>query len=347
MAVEFKDYYAVLGVPRTASQDEIRRAFRKLALKYHPDVAKDKTNAEERFKEINEANEVLSDPEKRKKYDALGANWEQGQEFRPPAGWEEQFGRQAGGEGGGAGEYEFHFGGTGFSDFFENLFGGMGGVGVGSARRGGFEGEDFAQRGRDVEADLLVTMEEALRGSTRAVSLQRLAPCDQCGGKGRINKKPCPQCKGRGEVVRTETYQVKIPAGVYEGQMLRLGGQGERGVGEAGSGDLFLRVRYAKHPVYRLENDGLYYDLEIAPWDAVLGTSVSIPLLDGKANLKVPAGTRNGARLRLRGKGVPQRGSGRGDLFVVVHLQIPEHIGAKQRALWEQLRRESTNGSGG
>jgi curved DNA-binding protein len=145
-------------------------------------------------------------------------------------------------------------------------------------------------------------------------------------------------------VAKTETYRVKIPAGAYEGQMLRLGGRGERGFGEAASGDLFLRVRYAKHPQYRVENGELNYDLELEAWDAVLGTSVSIPLLDGTANLKVPAGTRNGARLRLRGKGVPERGGGRGDLFVVVEVQVPERVGAKQRALWEQLRRESVGG---
>jgi len=345
MAVEFKDYYEILGVPRTASQDDIHRAFRKLALKHHPDVAKDKTNAEERFKEINEANEVLSDPEKRKKYDALGANWKQGEEFRPPPDWQEQFGQRARAEGA-PGDFEFHFGGTGFSDFFENIFG-MHGGGVGFSPRGAGDGEAFTQRGRDVEADIMVTMEEALRGSTRAVSLQRLVPCDKCGGTGRINKKVCPECKGRGEVARTETYQVKIPAGVYEGQLLRLSGQGEHGAGDGQSGDLFLRIRFAKHPDYRVENDDLYCDLDVAPWDAVLGTTVSIPLLDGHANLKIPAGTRNGQRFRLRGKGIPQRGGERGDLFAVVRIQVPERVGDRERALWEQLRRESTSNTKG
>jgi curved DNA-binding protein len=339
MAVKFKDYYEILGVPRTASQDDIHRSFRKLALKYHPDVAKDKTNAEERFKEINEANEVLSDPEKRKKYDALGANWKQGEEFRPPPDWQEQFGRRAGGEGTPT-DFEFHFGGTGFSDFFENFFG-MHGGGVGSSYREAGDGDAFTQRGRDVEADIMVTMEEALRGSTRAVSLRRLVPCDKCGGTGRLNKKICPACKGKGQVARTETYQVKIPVGVYEGQLLRLSGQGEHGAVDGQSGDLFLRIRFAKHPGYRVENDNLYCDLDVAPWDAVLGTTVSIPLLDGHANLKIPAGTRNGQRFRLRGKGIPQRGGGRGDLFAIVRVQVPERVGERERALWEQLRRES------
>ncbi|HVM60820.1 MAG TPA: J domain-containing protein [Verrucomicrobiae bacterium] len=337
MPVEFKDYYEILGVPRAASQDEIRRAFRKLAHKYHPDVAKDKTVAEERFKEINEANEVLSDPEKRKKYDALGANWKQGEEFRPPPDWAEQFGQQAWTEGA-PGEFEFHFGGTGFSDFFENLFG-MGG-GVGSSRRGADEGGRFAQRGRDVEADIMVTMGEALRGSTRTVSLQRLVPCEKCGGKGRVNKRVCPECRGRRQVPRTETYQVKIPPGVYEGQLLRLGGQGEHGA-DGQSGDLYLRIRFTDHPDYRREEDGLYHDLDIAPWDAVLGATVSVPLLDGQANLKIPAGTRNGQRFRLRGRGLPQPGGGRGDMYVVMHIQSPDHVNERERGLWEQLRRES------
>lgn len=341
MAVEFKDYYEILGVPRTASQEDIRRAFRKLALKYHPDVAKDKSTAEERFKEINEANEVLSDPAKRKKYDALGANWKQGEEFRPPPDWQEQFGTRARGATD-DGSFEFHFDGTGFSDFFESIFG-MHGGGVGSSPRGGFDREAFSQRGRDVEADIMVTMEEALRGSTRAISLQRLVPCDNCGGTGQINNRTCPECHGRRQVARTETYQVRIPAGVYEGQLLRLGGRGEQGVREGRSGDLFLRVRFAKHPRYRAENHDLDYDLTIAPWDAVLGTTVSVPLLDGQANLKIPAGARNGQRFRLRGKGLPQRGGGRGDLFVVLHLQVPEHVGERERALWEQLRRESSS----
>ena len=346
MAVEFKDYYEILGVPRTATQDEIHRAFRKLALKYHPDVAKDKTNAEERFKELNEANEVLSDPEKRKKYDALGANWKQGQDFKPPPDWGEKFGGRQPWAEGDEGGFEFQFGGTGFSDFFENLFG-MRGGGVDSSRRGGFDGEEFSQRGRDVEADIMVTMEEALRGSTRAVSLRRSVPCDKCGGTGRVDKQVCPQCGGRRQISRAETYQVKIPAGVYEGQLLRLGGQGERGIGEGQSGDLYLRVRFAQHPDYRVETGDLYYDLEIAPWDAVLGTTVSVPLLDGRANLKIPAGSRNGQRFRLRGKGLPQRGGGRGDLFAVLSLQPPKHVGERERALWEQLRRESNSNQKG
>src|SRR5262249_47394978 len=184
MPVQFRDYYETLGVPKTATDDEIRGAFRKLARKYHPDVAKDKKIAEEKFKEINEAYEVLSDPEKRKKYDQLGANWKQGAEFRPPPGWQ----GARGGQFQDGAEFETHFGGTGFSDFFESLFGGAG-------RRGGFRGftedEQFAERGRDVEGDIMVTLEEALRGSVRAINVQRGVQCEQCGGSGMRNQHVC------------------------------------------------------------------------------------------------------------------------------------------------------------
>src|SRR5262245_2254306 len=189
MSIEYKDYYMSLGVARNASEDEIRKAFRKLARQYHPDVAKNKKEAEEKFKEINEAYEVLGDAEKRKKYDALGANWKQGAEFRPPPGWE-PFGGGGfrGARRGQNGGVEFEFGGTGFSDFFEQVFGG---------RRGGgfrFDQDDTAERGRDLEADIMVTLEEALKGSVRAISLRRSAVCEQCEGTGVTGRKTCPRC---------------------------------------------------------------------------------------------------------------------------------------------------------
>lgn len=342
MAVKFKDYYEILGVPRDASEEDIRKAYRKLARTYHPDVAKDKSTAEERFKEVSEAYEVLRDPAKRKKYDALGADWKQGAEFRPPPGWEQQFGgfgRRGAGTGGPAG-FEFHFGGTGFSDFFESIFGSRG-FGADFGRRGGFAEEAYAGRGRDLEADIMVTMEEAMRGSTRQISLQRAVPCGRCGGMGAVDGRPCPQCHGEGQISKKETFQVRIPAGVREGQRLRLGSMGERGMGGGPAGDLYLRVRFAQHPDFRIENGDLYYDLDLAPWEAVLGTSVSIPLLDGRVNLKVPPGTQNGRRLRLRGKGMPRQGGGRGDLYVVAHVQVPESVSDSERRLWEQLRRVS------
>src|SRR6266542_631020 len=251
MAVEFKDYYKSLGVERTASEEEIRKAFRKLARQYHPDVAKDKKSAEEKFKEINEAYEVLGDAEKRKQYDELGANWKRGAEFRAPPGW----GRRARRSDCDSEPFvncEFHFGGTGFSDFFEQFFGSMSGRRSGSGFRDHFE--EQSQRGQDVEADIMVTLEEALQGSIRPVSLRRNVTCERCGGSGEIKGRTCAQCDGSGQTSKLENYQVKIPAGVREGQQLRLAGRGEAGVGRGPAGDLFLRVRFAKHPDYGVDD---------------------------------------------------------------------------------------------
>jgi curved DNA-binding protein len=314
MAVQFRDYYETLGVAKTASEDEIRSAFRKLARKYHPDVAKDKKAAEEKFKQINEAYEVLSDPEKRKKYDQLGANWNQPGGFQPPPGW--GAGQPGGGfhrYGTGDGGVEFEFGGTGFSDFFEAFFGG----GRGRSAFGGFGGapQPEAERGSDVEADIMVPLEEALNGATRTVSLRRSGS----------NK--------------TETYQVKIPRGVREGQRIRLAGQGEAGERGGKSGDLFLRVRLARHPDFRVEGSDLIHEEKILPWRAVLGAELQLPTLEGDVRLKVPPGTRSGLRFRLRGRGLPSSSGSRGDLYVEVQVEVPNKITQRERELWEELAR--------
>src|SRR6476469_4382175 len=272
MAVQFRDYYETRGVPKTASADEINSAFRKLARKHHPDMAKakEKAAAEERFKQINEAYEVLSDPEKRSRYDQLGADWNQPGGFQPPPDWGRGgtgggFHRRADGNGGGV---EFEFGGTGFSDFFEAFFGGGRGE---SAFGGGFGRRPAtAERGQDVEADLMVTLEEALHGSTRQVSLRR------------------------SDSEKVETYQVKIPRGVHEGQRIRLAGQGEAGVGGGKKGDLFLRVRLARHPDFSVEGNDLIYEVALEPWRAALGTEIEVPTLEGGRRLKIPAGTQAG-----------------------------------------------------
>jgi curved DNA-binding protein len=317
MAVQFKDYYEVLGVPRTASDADIKKAFRRLARQYHPDVAKTKKGAEEKFKEINEAYEVLSDPTKRKKYDELGPNWKQGADFE--------------------------FGGTtGFSDFFEQLFGSrMRGGGSPFGQRGGFTEEDFAQRGGDVEGDIMVTLEEAVRGSVRAVTLRRTVTCENCGGTGQKNGRPCPVCGGTGQVVKTETYQVKIPPGVTDGQRLRVPGRGEAGAHGGAAGDLYLRVHLAKHPDFQVEGHNLIYEADLAPWEAVLGTNISVPTLDDRVNIKIPPLTQNGQKLRVRGRGLPQRTGANGDLIVVANIVIPEHITEEERKLWEQLAKVS------
>src|SRR3984893_8789241 len=311
MAVQFRDYYETLGVSKTATAEEIRTAFRKLARKYHPDVAKDKKAAEEKFKQINEAYEVLSDPEKRTKYDQLGANWNQPGGFQPPPQWGEQ---QPGGGfyqwGGGDGGVKFEFGGTGFSDFFEAFFGG----GRGRSAFGGFGGRQAtAERGADVEADIMVTLEEALHGSTRTVSLRR-------GGSNKV-----------------ESYQVKIPRGVHEGQRIRLAGQGEAGAGGGKSGDLFLRVRLAKHPEFDVEGSDLIHDLKIAPWQAVLGTELKVPTLEGTGRLKIPPGTQGGQRFRLRERGLPGVSGKRGDLYVVGQINVPKKLTEREREIWNQL----------
>lgn len=311
MAVQFRDYYETLGVSKTASEDEIKSAFRKLARKFHPDVAKDKKAAEEKFKQINEAYEVLSDPEKRRKYDQLGANWNQpGGGFQPPPGW--GAGQPGGGYqwGGGNGEgVEFEFGGTGFSDFFETFFGG----GRGRSAFGGFGQHTAAERGSDVEADIMVTLEEALHGSTRQVSLRR------AGSK------------------KTETYQVKIPRGVREGQRIRLAGQGEAGERGGRRGDLFLRVRLARHPDFSVEGNDLVHEVKIAPWQAVLGDQLMVPTLEGDVRLKLPAGTQGGQRFRLRERGLPGVSGNRGDLYVVTQITLPKKLTDREREIWKQL----------
>ena len=311
MATQFRDYYETLGVSKTATADEIRSAYRKLARKYHPDVAKDKKEGEEKIKEINEAYEVLSDPEKRTKYDRLGAAWQSG-EFAAapgaaPEGWTFRQGPYEEGT-------EFHFGGTGFSDFFEQFFG---------TRRSYAGSPDFdveaetprRPRKRDVEADMLVSLSEALHGSTRTITLQR-------GNQS-------------GQPAKTDTYKVKIPAGIREGQRIRLAGQGENG------GDLFLRISFQKHPDFRWQDADLYYDLELAPWEAVLGSSVNIPTLDGQAKLKIPAGTVNGATFRLANLGLTRSDGKRGNLYAVVRIEVPESITAEESRLWGELAKTS------
>jgi curved DNA-binding protein len=317
MAVKFQDYYQTLGVPRTASSEDIKLAFRKLARLYHPDVAKNKVTGEAKFKEINEAYEVLGDPEKRRRYDELGAHWQDGEAGAPSGGG----GRRR--QQGPPGETDFEFDGTGFSDFFESFFG-RGRDGFSSyGRSAGYpETGEAAHPGEDVEADLLVTLEEALRGSVRKVTLRRP------GNDGRTD--------------RTDTYQVRIPPGVREGQRIRLAGQG--GAGRAGGppGDLYLRVRLARHPDFSVQDADLHCDLELAPWEAVLGVRAKIPTLDGKTSLRVPAGTQAGHQLRLRGLGLPRENGTRGNLYATVRIRTPDTVSAEERLLWEQLASKST-----
>ncbi len=317
MAVKFKDYYETLHVSRTDTPDEIKAGFRKLARLHHPDEAQNKATAEEKFKEINEANEVLSDPEKRRRYDTLGANWQDSAAPPAPDGMPRGRGAPAGAEG------EFEFGGTGFSDFFESFFG-SGRQGFGSSRRarpGAGDEPAFTARGEDIEADILVTLEEALHGSPRKVTMRR------------------PGNNGTAE--RTDTYQVRIKPGAREGQRIRLAAQGYPGHGGGQPGDLYLHVRLARHPDLSVEGTDLAFDLELAPWEAVLGVQAKIPTLDGTTSLRVPPGTAGGSRLRLRGLGLLGEDAVRGDLYANVKIQTPSAVSAEEQALWEQLARVS------
>jgi len=312
MAVKFQDYYQTLGVARTASAEEIKLAFRKLARIHHPDVAKNKVTGEAKFKEINEAYEVLGDPEKRTRYDELGPNWQDQANGASSAGASQRNWRQPAG-----GEPDFEFGGTGFSDFFESFFSGRSG-GFASARgAAGGTRADFAQPGRDIEADLLVTLEEALQGSMRKVTLRRPAL--------------------DGGTARTNTYQVRIPPGMREGERIRLAGQGGPGHGDAPAGDLYLRVRFARHPDLRVQGDDIHCDLDLAPWEAVLGAKARIPTLATATTVRVPPGTAAGTQLRVRGQGLPREDGSRGDLYATVRLQVPPAVSTEERGLWEKL----------
>jgi curved DNA-binding protein len=325
MAVKFQDYYEVLGVSRTATADDIKKAYRKLARKYHPDVNPGDTTAEEKFKQVGEAYAVLSDPEKRQRYDQLGENWKAGADFTPPPGWEG--GRVEYGDFGdlfGAGR-----GSGGFSDFFEALFG---------ARRGARAGAGFAMRGQDVEAAIELSLEEAHHGATRTITLQTTAVCPTCNGSGMQDKQACATCRGLGVVTRPQTLDVTIPAGVRHGSVMRLAGQGEPGTGNAPAGDLLLHVRLRPHPLFHVLGEGdVEIELPVAPWEAALGTKVRVPTIDGAVDMTVPTGARGGQRLRLRGQGMQRRGSGRGDQYVRLKLVNPPTLTDSERALFEQL----------
>jgi curved DNA-binding protein len=291
MSVGFKDYYEVLGVPRDASPDDIRRAYRQLARQYHPDINRD-SDAEDRFKEVGEAYEVLSDPEKRERYDRLGDRRRAGAEAPDMADFEDLFG------GGGFGsDARVEFGEAGFSDFFERLFG---------ENAGAADGRPL--RGRDREAVLDLSLEEALAGGRRRLSLD---------GEG--------------------SFEVEIPAGVREGQRIRIAGKGGAGRGDGPAGDLYLLVRLRPHPRFRREGDDLQVDLRVTPWEAALGATVPVRTLSGTAQVRVPPGSSSGRRLRLRGRGLPERGGGRGNLYATVQIAVPKELSDEERDLFEQL----------
>ena len=291
--MEYKDYYAVMGVAKSATQDEIKRAYRKLARKYHPDVSRE-PDAEARFKEVGEAYEVLKDPEKRAAYDQLGANWKAGQDFRPPPDWNDGFEFQEGTfTGADAGQ---------FSDFFDTLF----------RRRdfggGGFSGHStrgFNARGEDAYAKVLIDLEDVFTGAKKTVTLTHT----EIGPDGR-------------PVTKDRTLNVRIPKGIRQGQHIRLAKQGNPGLGDGAAGDLLLEVQFKKHPRFRVEGKDIFLDLPVAPWEAALGATVEVQTPDGTVDLKIPAGSSGGRKLRLKGRGIPAASPG--DLYVVLQISLPK-----------------------
>ena len=323
MAVKYQDYYDTLGVKRDVSQKEMDRAYRKLTRKYHPDVSKEK-DASEKFKRINEAYEVLKNPDKRQKYDQLGSNWKAGQEFSPPPGYEDIRFEFGGREGGGG----FQFGQGGFSDFFEVLFGRGGGPGsalVDDLFSGAQQSGATQQRPMQVRpAELAITigLEDAYHGATRAVDIQ----WDQPGPDGQV--KPI-----------SKKLDVKIPAGTKEGSKIRLRGQGPQVNGRAS--DLILKVGIAPHPGYQLQGHDLITQLPVAPWEAALGAKVTLDTLAGQVTVTIPPGSQSGRKLRLRGKGMPKRAGESGDLLAQIKIVVPEKLSNKDKELFEKLKEQS------
>ncbi|HKB66729.1 MAG TPA: J domain-containing protein [Pyrinomonadaceae bacterium] len=344
MAVKTRDYYEVLGVSRSASADEIKTAYRKLARKFHPDLNPGDKAAEERFKELQEAYDTLSDAENRKLFDKYGENWKAVKQGggAPPPGWEGT--RTTGGSQSGGFDFSgFDFGGfgrggggggTGF-DIFEEMFSGASGRGGRGRRR---------DRGDDVEAQLELSLEEAHRGGRRTLQMQAAETCPTCSGTGLVGDagdKTCPACGGSGQVLKPKTIEVNIPAGVRDGSTVRLAGQGGTGTNGTQPGDLYLRIRLRPHPVFAVRGDDLEIELPIAPWEAVLGTKVEVPTIDGKVDLTIPAGAQSGQRLRLRGQGLNKRGGGRGDEYVRLKIAVPKKPDAEELRFYEELKRVS------
>lgn len=323
MAPTSRDYYQVLGLGRTASADDIKKAYRRLARQYHPDMhsGAKKTEMEKKFKELNEAHEVLSDPDKRKKYDQYGAQWEQAEAY-------EKARQQAGAQGFGGGQAGGSFGGENFSDMFENLFGGRGRAG---APRG------FAVQGEDLETEVGITLRDVLTGVSKRVSLREPVPCATCQGTGALRGRPCPSCHGAATTIDTKTLDVKIPAGVQDGTRVRVAGKGRNGAHGGKPGDLYLHVVIAPDHVFRRQGSDLHVTLPVYPWEAALGADVMAPTLTEPVRVKVPPGSRADSKLRLKGKGLPAAAGGRGDLFLTIQIVLLPSVSKEEQALYERL----------
>lgn len=330
MSTSVADYYEILGVPRTASAEEIKRAYRRLAKKWHPDRNRDNPEAEERFKKVSEAHDVLRDKDKRAKYDKYGDDWKQADAYEA-AGIDPDAGvRWSTGPGGG---YRVHVNRGGFDrvggidDILGDVFGGFG-----SARR-----RSAPRRGQDVGGELYLTLREALRGCRKTIQLQVPEPCPSCGGSGYAGNGPCRRCGGNGEILQRKHLEVKVPTGVRPGSKIRLGGQGTAGSAGGQRGDLLVTVLLHPHPVFRVAGDDVEVDLPVAPWELALGATVDVPTLEATATVRIPAGTPNGRVIRLRGLGWPKKGGGKGNMLLRLVAAVPSAENDQQRKAYEAL----------
>jgi DnaJ-class molecular chaperone len=327
-----RSYYDILGVSRTATQEDIKKAYRRLARQYHPDLhtGPKKAEMEKRFKELNEANEVLGDPDNRKKYDQYGPRWREAEAYERARREHAGAGRTWSGMGGMGGGPQFTTEeGQDYSDLFEMFFnrGGRGEAGFGG----------FAMPGSDLEATVSISLREVLNGVTRRIDLAEPAPCKTCQGTGRRGAQLCPTCGGRGRVSESRTIEVKIPAGVRDGVRLRVQGKGSGGSRGGKRGDLYLRVHILPHPVFKRHGDDLHVILPVWPWEAALGAEVIAPTLGDEVRVKVPAGSRSGSKLRLKGKGLPSNGGGHGDLYFILQVDLPATLSDEERKWFEQM----------
>jgi curved DNA-binding protein len=338
MTTNYIDYYKVLGVPRTASKKEIKSAYRKLAMKHHPDLksSSEKNEAEAKFKKINEAHEVLSDPKKREEYDLLGENWQEGQAYQPPPGTsgqqknqrqynqqqydQQQYSQWTGADAGS------------FSDFFESLFGG--------GARGGFSGS-FGQQanaqGQDIETQIELSLDEAFHGGKKTIQFSLRNLCSTCAGMGAVNQKVCKQCAGTGYTSTRKTLDIKIPAGVKDGSRIRLKGQGTKGIGKGKAGDLWMIVKLLPHRLFSLNGNNIESKIRIRPEIAISGGKISVPTIDGEVVTKVPPMFHNGRKLRLQSKGWSKKDRSRGDHFVEIVIDIPSSLRKEEKELYAKL----------
>ncbi len=317
--MEYRDYYQALGLKREASQEDISKAYRKLARKYHPDLNKD-PGAEEKFKEINEAHEVLGDEKNRKAYDRLGSGWCGGQDFRPPPGWEQMFGGQGAGQ-------QFGFNSTGqagaggFSDFFQSLFGGTDGFPGGQQSSFQSMSGFGSRKGENIQSELEISIQEAFKGITKTISFT---------------------LQGAGSSPDLKSYQVKIPKGCTDGKTIRLTGQGAKGLNGGADGNLLLKIKVKDDKNFKLKGKNIITKFPVSPWEAALGAKLEVETLDSKVSLSIPPGTKSGQRLRLKGKGMHSAKGESGDLFVEIQITVPKSLSEQEKNLFEQLSSIST-----